>query len=126
MTKKQLETKGLRGKKKLMVEAMHKAMGNISKATQSVGISRVTHYKWLKEDSAYADAMANLPEFVIDYVEHKMFKLIEKENPAAIFFYLKTQAKHRGYIEKQEVEHSGSAPVKVEFHGVDDGDGTSG
>ena len=45
----------------------------------------------------------------IDFVESKMFKKIDKGDKGSeslMIFYLKTKAKHRGYIERQEVDMS--------------------
>jgi hypothetical protein len=40
-------------------------------------------------------------------------KLIDDLNPTMIIFYLKTQAKDRGYVERQEVTGADSAPVEL-------------
>ncbi len=39
-----------------------------------------------------------------DYVESKLFELIEEKNPAAVIFYCKTKLRHRGYVEKLEAD----------------------
>jgi hypothetical protein len=40
-----------------------------------------------------------------------LFKLIKEGNVAATIFYLKTQGKQRGYIERQEVTGADGAPI---------------
>ena len=98
-------------KKKAMVEALTKALGVVKMACESVGISRQTHYTWLKEDPAYKVACDNLPEVVLDFAEHHLHKLISQGNPAATIFYLKTKGKARGYVERQEIEMAEKKPL---------------
>lgn len=88
-----------KARKKAMVEAMKGQLGIVSLACQEVGISRQTHYKWLKEDKNYAELIAEVPETTLDFAEHALHKLINAGNVTAIIFFLKTQAKKRGYIE---------------------------
>ena len=91
-------------KKVAMIQALTKALGVVKMACESVGISRQTHYNWLKQDEAYKAACDNLPEIVLDFAEHHLHKLISQGNPAATIFILKTKGKGRGYVERQEIE----------------------
>ena len=98
-------------KKLAMIEALTKALGVVKMACESVGISRQTHYNWLKEDPAYKEACNNLPEVVLDFAEHHLHKLIAQGNPAATIFLLKTKGKGRGYVERQEIEVAEKKPL---------------
>jgi len=117
--------------KKAMIEALKKSLGIVSTACESVGISRQTHYRWLKEDPEYKELTEDISEHAIDFVESKLFEKIEgvqmgKEidghtviydlapSDTAIIFYLKTKAKKRGYIERSEIEQSGGLTIKFE------------
>lgn len=91
-------------RKKAMIEAMEKSLGIVTSACKQVGISRDTHYRWLREDDEYRSNIANIDEMAIDYAEGQLFSQIKEGNVTAIIFYLKTKAKHRGYVEKQMVE----------------------
>jgi len=101
----------LEPKKANMVEALTKALGVVKIACESCGISRQTHYNWIKEDPAYEEACKNLPEVVLDFAEHHLHKLISEGNPAATIFFLKTKGKGRGYIERQEIEVAEKKPL---------------
>lgn len=105
------ELDNLSPKKKAMVEALTKALGIVKMACESCGISRQTHYNWLKEDPAYKEACDNLPEVVLDFAEHHLHKLISEGNPAATIFFLKTKGKARGYVERQEIEVAEKKPL---------------
>lgn len=98
-------------KKRAMVEALTRSLGVVKMACESVGISRQTHYTWLKEDEAYQQACINIPDIVLDFAEHHLHKLIGEGNVTATIFYLKTKGKGRGYIEKQEIEVTEKKPL---------------
>lgn len=91
-----------------MLEALVKTMGIVTPACKQVGISRQTFYDWYEKDEDFKRDVDDLNEVRIDFVEGKLFEGIQNGNTALICFYLKTQAKHRGYIEKQQIEHSGN------------------
>jgi len=97
--------------KKAMLEALEKTLGIVSTAANIVGITRKTHYDWLNKDPEYAKSVSELENLALDYAESKLFKNIEKEKEASVFFYLKTKGKKRGYIERQEILHQGAMPV---------------
>lgn len=103
------------------IQALEKYNGVVSVACQAIGLARSTFYLWCKEDSEFKEAVDEINEVSIDFVENKLFELIEgvtikgesaiyKKQPdvTAIIFYLKTKAKTRGYVEKTQIEHSGS------------------
>ena len=113
-----MEGKNLKGDKKHMYDALYASLGNVSAACKQTGIGRTTHYKWMKEDEEYKEAVDNLEEVTHDFVENQLLKKIKQGDKTCIIFYLKTKAKERGYIEKQELEHSGNGAnnaVRVEF-----------
>lgn len=97
----------MEAKKATFIKTLTESFGNISKACKAVGISRRTYYNWVEKDKEFKDEVENIGEFIIDEVENHLFKQIKEGNTAATIFYLKTKGKHRGYIEKQEVQHTG-------------------
>jgi hypothetical protein len=107
---KKNETK-LRGKKKAMMEALITTMGNITKSAQKVGISRFTHYDWLRDDPLYKKEYEGIDDMECDFYRNALHQLVQEKNVTAVIFGLKTKGKHRGYIERQEVEHKGEAKL---------------
>jgi hypothetical protein len=91
-------------KKKMMIDALKKTLGNVSAAASQVGISRNTHYDYLKSDNNYRKEVDSISEMAIDFVEGKLFESIQNGSDTAIIFYLKTKAKARGYIEKTTID----------------------
>ena len=104
-------------KKKLMVEALEKSLGIVTTAAKSASIERTTHYRWMKEDEEYAERVNDITEMTLDFAESMLHKRIKSESDTAIIFFLKTKGKKRGYIEKQEIEHSAGESLKVDLSG---------
>lgn len=105
-----------------MIEALEKSLGVVTTACKTVGIARQTHYNWLKEDEQYKAAVDDISDVALDYAESKLHKQIGSDDTTAIIFYLKTKGKKRGYIEKQEIEHSGGVGITLIEGEADDKD----
>ena len=103
-------------RKAAMIEAMKKSLGVVTTAANVAGISRQLHYDWLKEDPEYKQAIEDTAEVALDYAESQLHKQIGSGEVASTIFYLKTKGKKRGYVERTEVEHSGSTtPIQIIF-----------
>lgn len=98
----------LRGKKKAMIEALCSNF-NITQSAKMVGIDRCTHYDWIEKDPEYKKAVDELPEKELEFYETALRRLIKDGNPAATIYALKAKGKHKGWAEKQEIEHSGAS-----------------
>lgn len=106
----------MRGKKKLMIEALKAQLGVVTTAAKIVGIARRTHYDWLEKDSEYKQAYEEIEDITLDFAENALFKQMKEGNITSIIFFLKTKAKKRGYIERtdQYVEHSGKIDMDLD------------
>lgn len=100
--------------KKAMLEALEKSLGVVTSACKAVGISRETHYRWMREDSSYKDSVDDLANVALDFAESQLHQQIKGGNPTATIFYLKTKGKNRGYVERQEIAHEGLKTFEVE------------
>jgi len=92
----------LTANQKTFLKVFNAVMCNISLACQQSNIGRTTYYMWLKDNPAFKENIENIKESNIDYAESKLMQAIQKGNTAAILFFLKTQAKDRGYVERVE------------------------
>ena len=61
------------------------------------------------------EAIQEAKESMLDFTENKLFTQIKEGNLTAIIFYLKTQGKARGYIEKQEIGNPEGESFKIEY-----------
>lgn len=93
-------------KQKQFLELLEKNAGNISKTCKAVNIGRTIFYKWCKQSEHFKKEYENVMENLIDEVESSLMTNIKSGDTIATIFFLKTRGKHRGYIEKQEIEHS--------------------
>lgn len=100
--------------KKKLLEGLVKYKGIVTDACKYANCSRKTYYKYLKEDEDFAEEAKDAQDQALDFVEGKLFSLIQQENPTAIIFYLKTKGKKRGYVERQEITGADGDAIKTE------------
>jgi len=105
--------------KKAMIEALEKSLGIVTTACKSVGISRETHYRWLREDEEYRKQVEDISDVALDFAESQLHKQIQNGEVSSTIFYLKTKGKKRGYIEKQEMDLNHSGGVQLIFKKAD-------
>jgi len=115
------------GTKDAMIFALKKSRGIVTEASKAARVSRNTHYRWVNEDPEYAKAVDEANEMALDFVEGKLFELINGvkaisndggvyevlPDKSCIIFYLKTKGKSRGYIERQEMMN-GEVVIEIE------------
>jgi hypothetical protein len=105
--------------KERMLEALRNTYGIVSDAVKIAGISRGTHYYWLHSDEEYRKAVQDVKEIAKDFVESKLFECIQEKDITGIIFYLKTQAKDRGYADRDVVDSINIGEIKVQVLYVD-------
>jgi len=94
-----------------VIDALEQTQGYVSKAADFLGCTTKTIYNYRDRHEDVAQAWIDIKERRHDFVEDRLLQRIKSEDTTAIIFYLKTQAKQRGYIERQEVEHSGQIVI---------------
>ncbi len=100
--------------KNKMLKALEEYYGIVTTASQSVSISRITHYRWLEEDAEYKSKVQDIKNAAIDFVESKLFDCIKSEKETSIIFYLKTIGKSRGYVPRQEIDTGDNKEFRIE------------
>lgn len=89
-------------RKQMFIDNLKKSGGIICVACESTGINRSTYYRWREADAGFAEAVDEVMEAQIDFVESKLMGLINAGDTTAAIFYLKTKGKKRGWTEKQQ------------------------
>lgn len=90
-----------------IIAGVQAARGLIAVAARKLGVERKTLYNRAQKSEAIREAIEDAREFTTDTAEAALFKAISDGEAWAVCFYLKTQGKGRGYIEKQQFEHAG-------------------
>lgn len=103
-----------------IADAVTEAKGLISIAARRVGCDPATIRNYAKKYKIVADALHEAKESLKDFAESRLYKGIDEGNPTLLIFYLKTQAKDRGYVERQEMTGAGGGAIRTEDVGLTD------
>jgi len=127
-------------KKSLFLKTLEKTLGVKKDACKLLKIPERTLFNWLRDDSTFVEDVGAIKEVALDFVESKMFEkiagyehkdtwighfqgeIITKEytkhyppSDILIRYYLGTQGKHRGYIERTELDVNPQVKIVVEY-----------
>lgn len=72
-----------------MIRALRKSKGVVNKALRIAGVSRESHYAWVKDNEAYAFLVAEIKQYVDDLVDEVLIEKALSGNVAAITAYQK-------------------------------------
>lgn len=112
---------GVKVSDKKIIEAITLKRGLVSHAAKALGVCRATIYKRLKESDAVREALEDAREMVLDDAEDALIQALEgtgafeKMGPQAwaVCYFLKTQGKKRGYVERYETTGKDGGPIEV-------------
>jgi len=85
-----------------IVQALTLNKGFVYITAKKLKCSPQTIYNYAKEYPEVQEAIDNARGELVDTAESKLAAAIKKGESWAICFYLKTQGKSRGYVERQE------------------------
>ncbi len=89
-----------------VIEAIVGTGGIKSTIARRLDVSRWTVDNYLKRWKSVQEAYDEEREKIVDMAETKLLEKIKSGDYPAIRFFLMTQAKERGYVERQEVAHT--------------------
>ena len=96
-----------------IMKALEATGGVLVHAAQKLQMSRDGVWKRIKKSPQLQRFFEDVVESKLDLAESKLMELVEAGNLAAIIFYLKCRGKHRGWVERQEIDHRGDLTVQV-------------
>jgi hypothetical protein len=94
------------------IKAIPGTGGIIGKIADRVGCDWHTAKKYIFKHPTITQAYTNEKERIKDTAETKLIEQIEDGQMWAIKYYLSTQGKDRGYVERQEVTGSDGGPIQ--------------
>ena len=95
-------------------EALKNSKGFVSQAARNLGISRQQLHKIINKHPTVKEAVTDAREEMKDFAEGKLYQGIANDTTALLIFYLKTQAKDRGYVERQEHTGADAGPIEIQ------------
>lgn len=93
--------------------AILKHRGILSAAARELGISRTQIHRRINANKSLKEATVEARSTLIDDAESALVKSIREQEGWAVSLALKTIGKHRGYVERSELEVDGNITVKV-------------
>jgi hypothetical protein len=104
-----------------VVAAVRRAHGLLVAAAGQLGCDAETIYNYKKRYPVVAAAIQDARARTTDLAELKLYEAIHRGEGWAIMFYLRTQGKSRGYVERRELTGGDGAAVEIQLTW---GDGT--
>ena len=101
-----------------VIAAIKANRGLISGAATALGCEPITVRRYADRHPTVAAALYEAREAMLDVAEASLFKQIGAGEGWAVKYYLSTQGKSRGYVERQEVTGKDGAPI-AHTHTVD-------
>lgn len=93
--------------------------GNVSVIARRLGVSRGTVWNRCLESPRLMQALEDARESMIDNAESVLYKkVLAGEDTTALIFFLKTQGRNRGYVERVEQQVTGKDGGPMEFSQV--------
>lgn len=100
-----------------MVKALEKSAGMISVAARSLGCSRQTIYSYADKYPEVKRAIDEARTVMLDDAEHQLAIAVQRGDPWAIKFALKTLGTHgRGYVQRREITGANGEEIRISLH----------
>ena len=95
-----------------VIQAIRDTRGLTSLAASRLRCSAETVRNYCRRYPTVAQAMREERESMLDVAELSLFTAIQEREAWAVCFFLKTQGRERGYIERHEVTGGDGGPVE--------------
>jgi hypothetical protein len=98
--------------------------GNLAAVARHFGVSRAAVFELVGASPALKQVLKDAREAMLDGAEAALYTAVLAGKSWAVCFFLKTQGKARGYVEKQEIDLNAARRLVIEEEIVDGpGDG---
>jgi len=98
-----------------IIKAAAESNGLIKNIAARAKLGRNTITRYVKEYPSVSQAVDDAKEELYDLTESELIKKIKDGDLTAIIFFLKTRCKHRGYIERQEIDIPRDVTIRVKY-----------
>jgi hypothetical protein len=98
-----------------LIKRIEDTKGNVAAVARSYGVSRVAVYNWMNESAGCRQALEDARETMLDNAESILYKKVLEGSTPELLFFLKTQGKRRGYVERSEVTGADGDAIPISF-----------
>lgn len=95
--------------KKIAVEQLQPLLeenkGNVAAVARRLGVSRAAIYNRINKSPTLQQVLSDAREAMLDNAESMLYKKVLEGSTPELLFFLKTQGRNRGYVERQEIDH---------------------
>lgn len=102
-----------------VADALRETRGMKGPAARRLGCTWQTIDNYAKRHPTIATVIAEERQSMTDVAELSLYRAVQNGEAWAVCFYLKTQGKGRGYVERAQVEHSGPEGGPLSLNIVD-------
>lgn len=85
-----------------VIGAIQSLNGNIAAVCRGLGTNRRTFDRWMERHPNAQQALSEAREEMLDMAESSLYRQVLNGQAWAVCFFLKTQGRKRGYIERAE------------------------
>jgi len=85
----------------LVAAALAELQGNCAAVAKRFGVARSSVVELIGKRPSLQKVLKNAREGMLDHAESALYSCILDKQPWAVCFFLKTQGRHRGYIERE-------------------------
>ena len=96
-------------------KAIQDKRGNLAAIGRQFGVTRQAVAKRVHGSAKLQKAWNEARETMLDNAETELYEQVLGGNIAALIFFLKTQGKSRGYVERQELTGADNGPLVIEY-----------
>jgi hypothetical protein len=98
-----------------LVPLLENNKGNVAAVARKFGVSRGTILNRVNESPTLQKVLHDARESMLDNAESVLYAKVLAGSTPELIFFLKTQGKSRGYIEKFEQENTGETVLRVKY-----------
>ncbi len=105
-----------------VVNALNETKGMMGQAARRLGCHHDTITNYAKRHASVKAAITQSREEMTDAAELALYNAVTRGEAWAVCFYLKTQGKKRGYVERQELTGAEGGPFVIRVKGLSSGE----
>lgn len=106
-------TKRSQPKDAQIIAALQASAGIMTAAARALGMERSSLWRRVSKSAKLTAVLQEVRESVLDLAESSLLKALQRGDAWAVCFFLKCQAKQRGYSERTEITGPAGKPVQV-------------